>query len=178
MPCTYVGPAFDPNSVVLRLFFLNDDKSRYVSVGFYPAHNYQPLVEFGGTRLLPLIPPVRYVNIVVERLPGYVETMCLNEHFVWRYEDKVFRMNSTGSYMIARFTLDKHWISLKLPELRSLQYIFYMTTNQLLRYTEELGDFQAYVNAAMASGNYFEPATTASKSFIQSQMFEELKSPV
>jgi len=52
---TYGGPAFDPSRVLLRrLFILNDDKSRYVSVGFYPAHNYQPLVEFGGTRILPL----------------------------------------------------------------------------------------------------------------------------
>ena len=31
----------DTNRVVLRrAFFLNEDKSRYVSVGFYPAHNY------------------------------------------------------------------------------------------------------------------------------------------
>jgi hypothetical protein len=35
-------------------------------------------------------------------------------------------------------------------------------------YTEALGDVQAYVNAAMASG----------KSIIYRQLFEELKSPV
>jgi hypothetical protein len=28
-------------------FFITDDKSRYVSVGFYPTRNFQPLVEFG-----------------------------------------------------------------------------------------------------------------------------------
>ena len=34
------GPAFYPSRVLLcRVFFLIDDKSRYVSVGFYPAHN-------------------------------------------------------------------------------------------------------------------------------------------
>ena len=75
------GPAFDPSRVLLRrVFFLNDEKSRYVSVGFYPAHNYQQLVEFGGTRFLPLVLPADYVNIVAERLPGLVETMCRNEH--------------------------------------------------------------------------------------------------
>jgi len=41
-----VSPTFDPNRILLRrLSFLNHDKSKYVSVGFYPAHNYQPLVE-------------------------------------------------------------------------------------------------------------------------------------
>ena len=52
-PCTYVevvSLAFDSNPVLLgRAFSLNDDKSKYVSVEFYSAHNYQPLVEFGGT---------------------------------------------------------------------------------------------------------------------------------
>ena len=39
-------------------------------------------------------------------------------------------------------------------------------------YTEALGNVQAYVNAAVASGNYVEPAPTASKSIIYSQLFE------
>ena len=98
-PCSYVetvGPAFDPNRVLLRrVFFLNNDKSKYVSVGFYPAQNYQPLVEFGGTRLLPLVLTAEYVNNVAERLPGLLEAMCRNKQFQWRSEDKVFRMNST-----------------------------------------------------------------------------------
>ena len=88
----------DLKTVLLcRVFFLNDDKSRYVSVGFYPAHNLQPLVDFGGTRLLPLILTSEYDNIVAERLPGLFETMCRNENFQWGSEDKVFRMNSTES---------------------------------------------------------------------------------
>ena len=53
-----------------------------------------------------------------------------------------------------------------------------MITNQLFMYTVALGDVKAYVNAAMTSANYVEPAPTASKSIICSQLFEELKSPV
>ena len=45
-------------------------------------------------------------------------------------------------------------------------------------YTEALGDVHAYVIAAMASGNYVEPALTASKSIIYIQLFDELKSTV
>ena len=43
---------------------------------------------------------------------------------------------------------------------------------------EALIDIQAYVNAAIASDNYVEPAPKASRSIIYRQMFEELKSPV
>jgi hypothetical protein len=84
-----------------------------VSVEFYPAQNYQQLVEFGGTRLVLLVLPAEYVNIVAESA-----------------------------------------------------YIFYMITNQMFMYTEALGDVHAYVNAAIASCNYVEPAPTASKSII------------
>ena len=112
-PCTYGWPAFEPSRLLLRcVFFLNDEKSRYVSVGFYPSRNYQPLVKFGGTRFQPLVLPADYVNIVVERLPGLVEAMCLNDRFVWRSENKVFKMNSKVTYSTARFIHDKHWISL------------------------------------------------------------------
>jgi len=136
------------------------------------------LVEFGGTRLLPLVLLADYVNIVAERLPGLLEAMCRNERYVWMSEDKVFRMNRTGSYGIARYIHYKHWISLKLHELKNLQYIFYMISNQLFMYTESLGDVHAYVNAAMTSCNYVELTPTASKSIIYRQLFDELNSPV
>jgi len=70
-------------------------------------------------------------------------------------------------------------VSLKLNERRNLLYIFYMIMNQLLMYTEEaLGDVHVYVNVAMVSSNYVEPAPTSSKSIIYRQLFDELKSPV
>ena len=51
--CTYWpnNPAFDPKRVLLRrLFFINKYRTKYVSVGFYPARDYLPLVEFGVIR--------------------------------------------------------------------------------------------------------------------------------
>jgi len=53
-----------------------------------------------------------------------------------------------------------------------------MVRNQLLMYTEALSDVQPYVNAAMASENYVEPAPNASPYIIYRQLFEELKSPL
>jgi hypothetical protein len=174
--CTYFevfSAAFDPNRVLLRRAFLNDDKSKYVSVGLYPAQNYQPLVEFGGSKLLLFVLAAEFVTILAKRLPGLVEAMCQSEQFQWS-EDKVFRMNSTGSYRVAKLTLDKHWISFKLHELRNV-YIIYTITNQLLVYTEALGDVQAYVNAAMISDCYVEPAPTVSRAVIYRRLFEDLK---
>ena len=80
--------------------------------------------------------------------------------------------------MVARFTLDMLWISFNLHELRHLLYVFCMVTNQLLVYTETLGDVQTYVNAAMVSDSYVEPAPTAPRYIIYRQLFEELNSPV
>jgi hypothetical protein len=37
-----------------RIFFIDTDKTRYVSVGFYPARNFDVLVEFGGPKLRPM----------------------------------------------------------------------------------------------------------------------------
>jgi len=163
-PCTYGGPAIDASRVLLRrVSFLNEEKSRYVSVGFYPGRNYQPLVEFGGTRIQPLVLFAEYVNIVVERQPGLVETMCRNEHFMWSSKDKDFKMHSTKAYRTSRFTRNKHGISLKLPELRTLKYILHIITNQLYMYTEAFADVHAYVNTTMTSCDYIEPPLTASK---------------
>ena len=53
-----------------------------------------------------------------------------------------------------------------------------MMTNQLLMYTEALGDVQVYVNTAMASNSYVDPAPTSFRSIIYRPLFEEFKSPV
>jgi hypothetical protein len=46
----------NPNrSLLSRVFFVAEDKSKYVSVGYYPARGYQPLAEFGGAKKLPLL---------------------------------------------------------------------------------------------------------------------------
>jgi len=46
----------NPNRAMLRrVFFIAEDKSKFVSVGFYPARGYQPLAEFGGAKKLPLL---------------------------------------------------------------------------------------------------------------------------
>jgi len=51
--CNYwhTNPFSDPKRVLLRrLFFINNDRTMYLSVGFYPACDCQTLLEFGAIR--------------------------------------------------------------------------------------------------------------------------------
>ena len=81
--CTYWpnNPAFDPKTVLLcRLFFINEDRTYYVSVGFYPTHDYLPLVEFevvqrgGGPKTLILSD--EQVDAMAEVQPMLRDAMC------------------------------------------------------------------------------------------------------
>jgi hypothetical protein len=42
-------------AMLRRVFFIAEDKSKFVSVGFYPARGYHLLAEFGGAKKLPLL---------------------------------------------------------------------------------------------------------------------------
>jgi len=51
--CSYWpnNPAFVSKRVLLRrLFFISEERTKYVSVCFYPARDYLPVVEFGVVR--------------------------------------------------------------------------------------------------------------------------------
>jgi len=56
--CTYLEGQFlfDPKKVLLRrVFFLYPEKTKYISVVFYPARNYQPMVETGNPKSTPIV---------------------------------------------------------------------------------------------------------------------------
>jgi hypothetical protein len=74
------NPAFDPKRVLLRrLFFINEDRTKYVPVGFYPARDYQLMVEFGVLRRgggpKTLILSDEQVDALAETLPTLREEM-------------------------------------------------------------------------------------------------------
>lgn len=119
-----VGPEFDPNRVLLRrVFFINEKKTRYVSVEFYPTRNYQPLVELEGPKLKPVILTDQHVVTMAECLPSICETMCDDGQYACL--DGAFRLNTTGSYRIPRLYIGKH-ITLKFQELHYLLNVFYI----------------------------------------------------
>jgi len=158
-PCNFyvevVNPAFDPKRVLLRgLFFINVDRTRYVSVGFFPTRDYQPFLEFGTVKNNGptfIILNDQQVNKMAECLPIICESICGNEQYV--YKDGDFRLNSTGNYRVARLYLEKRYISLRLADLQYLQRMFHVVQNQLNVYTLSLRDVLSYVILALTSAN-------------------------
>jgi hypothetical protein len=179
-PCGIIealNPAFDPSRVLLRrLFFLNADKTKYVSIGFYPTRNYEPCVELGGAKQKPVILTQQYVTTLGNHLPDIVQSVCVGEQFTYSYAP--FRINSTGSYKVTRVTVDKAYMYLKQTELVTLFHMFYVIQSQLSFYMLALPDVLTYVTKAMASTTYVTPDPGATDSILWYQLFDELKMPV
>ena len=99
--------------------------------------------------------------------------MCGNEQY--GRSDGTFRLNTTGSYRIARLYMDKYFVALKFQELRYLQNMFHIVQNQLNLYITALSDLMTYVISALSSDTYVEPAANASNLILYPRLFEELK---
>ena len=117
---------FDPNRVSLRRVFLNPDNTRYISVGYYPSRNYQPLVENGTPKQHPIILTDHHVSTLAEHLAAQVDALWRDEFYTVR--DAELSMLSATPYKTVILTLglkqNKKSVSLKLQELRYLSYIF------------------------------------------------------
>jgi len=99
--CTYwyPNPAFDPKRVLLRhMFFINEDKTKYVSVGYYPARDYQPLMYFGAIRRggsKCLILSDEQVTALADCLPAIRDSMCVGgDRVVIKCESGNFRLHT------------------------------------------------------------------------------------
>ena len=62
-----------------RVYFLNEEKTRYVSVGFYPSENYRVLVEFGGPRIVPIRLAEQHVSTLMDALQALCDAMQCGE---------------------------------------------------------------------------------------------------
>jgi hypothetical protein len=167
--CNYysesVGLTFDPQWVLLRrVFFLNKEKSKYVSVGFYPALDYQPLVEFGGSQNKPIFITPYIAESLAQHLPRMCNSMCGNEHYAFRVG--LFRLTTNGTLKVARTYFDKHYLHFKLADLLYLEQMFYIVHKQLKAYVKALPDVKTYVISAFGTVDYVEPAPVADRSIL------------
>jgi hypothetical protein len=169
-----VNPLFDPRRFLLRrTFFINEDCSKYLSVGYYPARDYLPLVEVGASSKMPVRLEEEHVRTFAEHLPRICEAMCGDEQYTC--VDGEFTLQTTGTYHVARVYDGKKYISLHLTELRYMMYMFRVVHNQQIIYFRALSDVINYARAAQQSSVYVEPATSASKSILYPKLYEELK---
>jgi len=77
------NPAFDPKWVLLRrLFFINEEWTKYVSVGFFShatIHHWSSLGLSGGRGPKTLILRDEQVDALADTLPTLREDMCCGE---------------------------------------------------------------------------------------------------
>ena len=117
------APAFThPKRVLLRhVFFMDEDSTKYVSVGIHPARDYQPLVEFGavkGNKTTFLVHADQHVSTMAEIVPRMCEAMCGNEQY--GQKDGDFRLNTTGGrgvFRVARMYEHNEYFTLMLAKL-------------------------------------------------------------
>jgi len=90
-----INPLFDPSSVLLRrVFFLDPEKTKYISVGFYPSRNYQNLVEIGSPKSNPILTDL-HVKTLAQNLPAQCEVLCRDEFF--KVLDGDLKMSSSST---------------------------------------------------------------------------------
>jgi len=169
---------FDPKRVLLRrVFFLDPDKTRYISVGYYPSRNYQPLVEIGTPKQHPILLTDRHVSTLADHLRAPVDALWRDDFYTVR--DEGFSMHSANPYKTVILTLgvkqNKRSVSLKLQELRYLNYIFPIVQNQLANYTKAIGDVMNNVTSALNFTTYVATPLSANRNILYFQLFEEIK---
>ena len=88
------------------MFFVNEDKTNYVSVGYYPARDYQPLMEFGAIRRggsKCLILADEQVAALEDCLPSIRDSMCVGgDRVVIKCESGNFRLHTPKRHGCAR----------------------------------------------------------------------------
>jgi hypothetical protein len=173
------NPTFDPKRVLLhRLFFIKEDRTKYKSVVFCPARDYQPLVEFGvvrrggGTKTIILND--KHVYVLAESLAKLLDAVCSGGDHVIGSECKngTFRLNVTRGCRTTRLYSDSQYISLTLPDIDYLSRMFNVVQQQLQYYIVAMPDL--YVTTALTSVTYVEPEPKTSKHFNYPHLYEEL----
>ena len=107
-----------------RVYFLSEEKTRYVSVGFYPSENYRVLVEFGGPRIVPIRLADQHVRTLMDALPALCDAMQCGDQFTRK--DGAFRIRSGRTHNWARLYHSKLSVRFRLADLRYMATILHV----------------------------------------------------
>ena len=167
------SPTFNPTMVLLRqVFFVNEGRSRYVSVGFYPVYKYQVLLEFGGTWIKLITLTEQHMRTSKEHLPKLCEAMCQGNQYACK--DDLFRLQTNGMYVVSRIYLGKQF-GFKLVELPYLMNMLHFVRDQKIKYILAQNNVIAYVIAALGWTEFVDPLPTSSNHILYDRLFDELK---
>ena len=176
------SPAFDTQRMLLRrLIFVNSGRTKYVSVGFYPASHYQPLVEFGAIRRggsKSFILKDEHIDTLAVCLPKMLVSVCNGEGRGAGCVSGAFRLSPPKKFGSARLYFDTQYISLTILDLQYLARMFYIVQQQLHHYTTALPDVLSYVTSSVTSVTYVEPVPNVNDHIDYRHPFEELVTAV
>jgi len=167
LPIEGISPTLDPNRALLRrVFFLNDDHTKYCSVAYYPTQGYAVLVEFGTAKIAPLRLTEQHFTVLTEHLQRFLTTLCADGYHRTDVIDD-FSMVTGGSYKTVFMHLglgkQRKQFVFKMHELQYLRSILHIITNQLERYKEAMMEVMTYSISALSSSEYIEPTSHYSK---------------
>ena len=173
------NPAFEHKGVLLRrMFFINEEKTKYVSIGIYPTRDYQHLVEFGairsgGSKFLILAD--EQVAALAHCMHAIRDSMCVGgERVVIKCESGNFRMHTPKRHGSARLFVGTEYISLTEPHMDYLLRVFPILQQQSRDYISALPDVLSNVTSSLASTSFVEPQANASKNIDYPHQYEEL----
>jgi len=167
LPIEGINLTLDPNRALLRrVFFLNDDRSKYVSVAFHPAQGYTALVEFGSAKNVPMRLTEQQFTMLMDHIQGFLTALCADEYYRTGVQDN-FSIVTGGSYKTVFMHLglgkQRKLFVFKMHELQYLNSIMHIITNQLERYSGAMMDVMTYSISALTSSEYIEPQPHYSK---------------
>ena len=133
LPIEGFNPTLDPNRALLRrVFFLNDDRSKYVSVAFHPAQRYKALVEFGSAKNVPMRLTEQRFTMLTDHIQGFFTALYADEYYRTGVQDN-FSIVTGGSYKTV-FThlglgIQRKQFVFKMHELQYRNSIMHIITN-------------------------------------------------
>ena len=142
-----------------RVFFLNEEKTRYVSVGFYPSENYRVLVEFGGPRIVPIRLAEQHVRTLMEALPALCDAMRCCKLFTRK--DGAFRIRSSRGHNCARLYHGKRSVGVGLADLRYMATMLHVVETLQNQYILAQADVMSYAYSALSSMIFAVPQRTS-----------------
>ena len=141
--------------------FINEYRTKYVSVGLYPTRDYLPLVEFRVVRRDsgPKILIDSELDAMKKALPMLRVAMCSGEPSTGSRSCKsgAFRLDVTRSRRTARLYVEWHFIFLTLHDIDYLSCMFSVVQQQLRDYILALQDVLPYGTATLTAMTYVDP---------------------
>ena len=159
--------------LLLRVYFLNENRTRYFSVGFYQSDNYQVLVEFKGAGIVPIRLTEHHARTLMEALPEFCDAMQCGE--LYTRKDGAFRIRCSKTHNCARLYHGKQCFSFKLVVLHYMLTMVHMVEALQCPYILAQADVMSYAYGVLGSLVFVEPQRSGESPIQYDQLIAELK---